>query len=202
MKLLTHHNEAVTIQSVSETHQWTTVYNLRVAEFHTYFVGTPNWGFSVWAHNAYVVEHVGGGWYKIKDTVKNEFVIDPVTNKPYLARGQTGKLALKDIVTDGSVRDKLTGYLLNPDHPDGGPKARWFREALGFTLSNMENLARQLKLDFTKVVDSTQIEFGMKYRILHRIIGANGKVIDVLFVWIKYTDGEIRLVTAIPTSRQ
>jgi len=29
-----------------------TVYNLRVAEHHTYFVGSEAWGFSVWAHNA------------------------------------------------------------------------------------------------------------------------------------------------------
>jgi hypothetical protein len=29
------------------------VYNVRVAECHTYFVGCPEWGFSAWAHNAY-----------------------------------------------------------------------------------------------------------------------------------------------------
>jgi hypothetical protein len=28
-----------------------TVYNCRVAEYHTYFVGGEEWGFSVWAHN-------------------------------------------------------------------------------------------------------------------------------------------------------
>jgi hypothetical protein len=28
------------------------VYNLRVADWHTYFVGCDEWGFSVWAHNA------------------------------------------------------------------------------------------------------------------------------------------------------
>ncbi|MCZ2340833.1 MAG: HINT domain-containing protein, partial [Bacteroidales bacterium] len=27
------------------------VYNLRVADWHTYFVGGEDWGFSVWAHN-------------------------------------------------------------------------------------------------------------------------------------------------------
>ena len=27
------------------------VYNLRVADWHTYFVGCGEWGFSVWAHN-------------------------------------------------------------------------------------------------------------------------------------------------------
>ena len=29
------------------------MYNLRVAEYHTYFVGSQSWGFSVWAHNQY-----------------------------------------------------------------------------------------------------------------------------------------------------
>ena len=29
-----------------------TVYNLRIEEYHTYFVGSAEWGFSVWAHNA------------------------------------------------------------------------------------------------------------------------------------------------------
>ena len=29
------------------------VYNLRVADYHTYFVGDESWGFALWAHNAY-----------------------------------------------------------------------------------------------------------------------------------------------------
>ena len=29
------------------------VYNLRVAEWATYFVGDPGWGADVWAHNTY-----------------------------------------------------------------------------------------------------------------------------------------------------
>ena len=29
-----------------------TVYNLRVADYHTYFVGDESWGFTLWAHNA------------------------------------------------------------------------------------------------------------------------------------------------------
>ncbi len=35
-----------------DTGSWETVYNFRIAEFHTYFVGCDEWGFSVWAHNA------------------------------------------------------------------------------------------------------------------------------------------------------
>jgi len=42
----------VPVSESKDTGQWETVYNLRVADFHTYFVGRPEWGFSVWAHNA------------------------------------------------------------------------------------------------------------------------------------------------------
>jgi hypothetical protein len=27
------------------------VHNLRIADYHTYFVGNQEWGFSIWAHN-------------------------------------------------------------------------------------------------------------------------------------------------------
>ncbi len=44
------------VDGVRDTGEWQTVYNLRVADYHTYFVGTEEWGFSVWSHNAYRVE--------------------------------------------------------------------------------------------------------------------------------------------------
>jgi hypothetical protein len=43
----------VTVDAVEETGQWETVYNFRIADHHTYFVGCDEWGFSVWAHNEY-----------------------------------------------------------------------------------------------------------------------------------------------------
>jgi hypothetical protein len=42
----------VAVASVRDTGVWERVYNLRVADYHTYFVGSEEWGFSVWAHNA------------------------------------------------------------------------------------------------------------------------------------------------------
>jgi hypothetical protein len=42
------------VEEVYDTGEYGTVYNLRVAEYHTYFVGCQEWGFSVWAHNAYI----------------------------------------------------------------------------------------------------------------------------------------------------
>ncbi len=40
------------VDDVQDTRKILTVYNLRVAEHHTYFIGAQTWGFSVWAHNA------------------------------------------------------------------------------------------------------------------------------------------------------
>ena len=43
------------IEEVYETGEVETVYNFRVAEHHTYYVGSEAWGFDVWAHNACVL---------------------------------------------------------------------------------------------------------------------------------------------------
>ncbi|UFS70500.1 hypothetical protein LPW11_21845 [Geomonas sp. RF6] len=45
--------------------------------------------------------------------------------------------------TQLSVQDKLQRYLLNTNHPKGKDKAIWFEKALGFNLSNADNLAKQ-----------------------------------------------------------
>ena len=41
----------VRVEKVHDTGRYECVYNLRIADFHTYFVGGADWGFSVWAHN-------------------------------------------------------------------------------------------------------------------------------------------------------
>lgn len=38
----------VPVTGVKPTGRYETVYNLRVADYHTYFVGSEEWGFSVW----------------------------------------------------------------------------------------------------------------------------------------------------------
>jgi hypothetical protein len=46
-----------------------TLYNLRVSDYHTYFVGCDDWGFSVWAHNAeYTIVKLRGGGVTIVDS--------------------------------------------------------------------------------------------------------------------------------------
>ncbi len=58
-ELRSHDGQWIPLDSKLLTDNIVTVYNMRVAEDHTYFVGSPLWGFNVWAHNACVL----GGTY-------------------------------------------------------------------------------------------------------------------------------------------
>lgn len=49
--LVGHGGGRVEVEGVRDTGEYATVYNLRVADWHTYYVGSPEWGFDVWAHN-------------------------------------------------------------------------------------------------------------------------------------------------------
>jgi filamentous hemagglutinin len=109
-----------------------------------------------------------------------------------------GKMAPKGLpaTTADSVADKLGRYLLDPNHPVGGDKATWFRKALGFTQDNLDDLARQIKFDPSKAIATELTQHGQKFEQVIQIVGANGKRIDVLFVWIRNNDGVVRLVTS------
>ncbi len=50
-RLITLIGDSIPIHEVYDTEEWENVYNIRVADFHTYFVGDECW--SVWAHNLY-----------------------------------------------------------------------------------------------------------------------------------------------------
>ena len=101
-------------------------------------------------------------------------------------------------LTKASVTDKLSRYLLNSSHPVGGSKAKWFDQALGFTKNNMDDLAKQIVFNNKTAVVKEVTKHGTKYNQVIPITGANGKVINVTFAWIKNNDDVVRLVTAIP----
>ena len=119
---------------------------------------------------------------------------------PEIKRVKVGNVELP-ATTEMSVQDKLYSYLLNPEHVDGGPKAKWFKEALGFTRENMDDLAKQIKFDAAKAVKTGETPHGIKYNQIIEITGANGRKIEVKFAWIKNNDGVVRLVTAPPTKK-
>ena len=91
----------VPVKSVEDTGRYETVYNLRVEDYHTYFVGAPEWGFAVWAHNAYdpvALSHAaaaadrGGltvaGRSLVKHTARPGSPIPPVTGNPSAINAQ------------------------------------------------------------------------------------------------------------------
>jgi hypothetical protein len=51
-RLSTRDGTVVAVEGVANSGQVKTVYNWRIAEYHTYFVGADRSGFGVWAHNA------------------------------------------------------------------------------------------------------------------------------------------------------
>ncbi|KZS38233.1 hypothetical protein AWE51_19545 [Aquimarina aggregata] len=97
-----------------------------------------------------------------------------------------------------SVKDKLARYLLNLDHAVGGSKAKFFKDALGFTLDNADDLAKQIVFNNKKAIATEVTKYGTKYSQNIAIKGANGRVIDVTFAWIKNKDGLVKLVTGFP----
>src|SRR5262249_41056210 len=50
-RLRSHNGTVIVVGSISATRKVTTVYNVAVADYHTYFVGSRYTAFSVWAHN-------------------------------------------------------------------------------------------------------------------------------------------------------
>lgn len=57
-RLSTNRCDWVEVDKVLETGSAESVYNLRVADHHTYFVGSEAWGFAIWTHNFYDGEFI------------------------------------------------------------------------------------------------------------------------------------------------
>src|SRR5262249_45046469 len=51
-QLKSHDGKWVALSAIDGGKESAPAYNMRIAECHTYFVGRPIWGFSVWSHNA------------------------------------------------------------------------------------------------------------------------------------------------------
>jgi hypothetical protein len=99
------------------------------------------------------------------------------------------------------LRKKVGDYLLSPTNRDGAPKAKWFKEALGFTRDNMNDLGRQLVFKRSDATPTALTEWGKKYEQTIELKGANGRTIPVLTIWIERPTGEMDFVTANPTNK-
>lgn len=85
-ELVGHDGQLLTVEALRSTGDVVTVYNMRVADFHTYFVGGAAWGFDVWVHNA------------VCSTLKGSRLI---ANNPQVKQ-------LADVVTDATTQAEAT----------------------------------------------------------------------------------------------
>ncbi len=67
--LVGHDGTLTPVEEVTLTGRTSAVYNLRVAEDHTYFVGDASWGFSIWAHNTYSARQLADGTWEVYDDI-------------------------------------------------------------------------------------------------------------------------------------
>ena len=90
---------------------------------------------------------------------------------------------------------KFTAYALNPEKdPD---KAKAFKEALGYDLSNYSELIQNINdhIDESKFVEKGDIGYGMRYEYIIELEGINGKKANVLTAWIQ--DEEDKRMTSV-----
>jgi Domain of unknown function (DUF6883) len=98
---------------------------------------------------------------------------------------------------------KIKGYLLNPMHPDGESKARFFM-ALGFSAENWQVFAAALLRLAAVALVTARVEsvHGTKYIVDGAIDTPSGKAPVIRTVWIVDRGGDTpRLVTAYPHER-
>lgn len=95
---------------------------------------------------------------------------------------------------------KLTNYLLNPTHKDGGPKARFFSQELGIEQKDWRYLRAQLSEAINRAsFEKVRVEaHGIKVEADIAIAGLNGRVAVVHTAWIIRKGERVTLVTALP----
>ncbi len=95
---------------------------------------------------------------------------------------------------------KILDYLLSDTHPDGGSKARFFRQ-LGYERASWQQLRDDLtgSLSEASVVALEPDEHGQKYVARAILKGPNGASARIRSIWIVEPEQTIpRLVTAYP----
>ncbi len=99
--------------------------------------------------------------------------------------------------------EKFTKYALDPiKAPD---KARAFKEALGYTIENYEDLIDSIQKNFDEALLKLKAsdKYGDRYELVMNLKGPNGKNANVCTAWIKENaDSEPRLTSAYVTKKE
>ena len=97
--------------------------------------------------------------------------------------------------------EKFTKYAL--DFENAPDKAKAFKEALGYTKDNYQDLIKNIEknLDESKLVIKGNNGYGDLYEYVMQLYGPNGKTANVLTAWIREKD-DIRLTSAYVTKKK
>ncbi|MBL9176935.1 MAG: hypothetical protein JNM65_02665 [Verrucomicrobiaceae bacterium] len=94
---------------------------------------------------------------------------------------------------------KVVEYLLNHDHAEGGPKAKYFRNR-GFKPEAWQAMADALRTHGATqpVTETSDTRFGRKFTVECQIETPDGRNPCILTAWIQEGTKPPRLVTAHP----
>ena len=93
---------------------------------------------------------------------------------------------------------KVQEYLLNPNHPVGGAKARFFL-GIGYSRQHYEQLAADLILHghTCAVTEEKQSPYGVKFVVDGPLLAPNGREYPIRTVWMEQSPGIlVLLITA------
>ena len=132
----------VTIESISNLNEITTVYNLRVADHHTYFVGGALWGWDVWVHNATFFRYIRGS--------TGDEITDVATNSKWV---RDPNITIHEIVNSGTLGRELQHdaptFMVMANIPDSQMRTV---QGSSLNLTEYENLVNVPKERLTKLV--------------------------------------------------
>jgi len=123
---------------------------------------------------------------------------------------QGAKKDIPPIKTDKDLRyskKKTVGYLLNPDHPIGGAKAKFMKEVLGYSQKDAKlfhkNVVSSIK---NKSPEKTvKTAFGIKHTYHTKLVSKDGKAVQAnVVVVVQKDNGRItyKIVTIYPDKKE
>ncbi|WP_368900268.1 DUF6883 domain-containing protein [Mixta calida] len=123
----------------------------------------------------------------------------PALESPYLKGFTTESGTLLN--AEHAVVDfkKLSAYALNPDHSIGGNKVRVFESALGYNLSNIDELVYKVRQGILNNSAAVLLHdnHGQRMSVDMPIVGINGKTATIRTGWIYETEALVPRMTTI-----
>lgn len=121
-------------------------------------------------------------------------------------KGADGKPPIserKDLRYD---KRKTEGYLLNPNHPQGSAKAKFFIEILGYSQRNGEQLHNALynSIRGRLPVKTDKTQYGIRHTFHTAIRGINGRLYEANVVVVIQRDNKrvtYKIVTVYPNKK-